>query len=200
MLNKITKGVAAFAMLLISACAATPPTNFYVLEALSQAPPALSDTAKKRLIGIGPITLPALLERQQIVTRAENNSVQIAEFHQWAEPVKDNVAQVLMQNLSRLQSLDIFRTYPWSAYGTVNYRVIIDIVRLDTQPGKSANLEAAWAIMDEKNHSIITNGQSRIEQALTEDSYPAAARALSQVLSEFSRELAQALQSNNAVH
>jgi len=198
--NKITKGVAAFAMLLISACAATPPTNFYVLEALSQAPPALSDTAKKRLIGIGPITLPALLERKQIVTRAENNSVQIAEFHQWAEPVKDNVAQVLMQNLSRLQSPDIFRTYPWSAYGTVNYRVIIDIVRFDTQPGKSVNLEAAWAIMDEKNHSIIINGQSRIEQALTEDSYPAVARALSQVLSEFSRELAQALQSNNAVH
>jgi len=193
MLNRITKGGAAISILLISACAATPPTNFYVLEALTQTPASLTDTAKKRRIGIGPITLPALLERKQIVTRAESSSVQVAEFHQWAEPVKDNVAEVLTQNLSILQPNDVFRTYPWSAYGTVNYRVIIDIVRFDTRPGKSANLEARWAVMDEKTHVIVTNGQSGIEHALTDASYPATVNALSQVLDEFSRELALAL-------
>ena len=193
MLKKITTGGAAISILLISACASTPPTNFYVLEALSQTPVSLTDAEKKRQIGIGPITLPPLLERKQLVTRAEHNNVQIAEFHQWAEPVKDNVAQVLMQNLSQLQPHTIFRTYPWSAYGTVNYRVIIDIIRLDTQPGKSANIEATWAVMDENTHTIITNGHAAIEHKLTDESYPATVNALSQLLNEFSQKLSLAL-------
>ncbi|MDP2904425.1 MAG: PqiC family protein [Methylovulum sp.] len=191
--NRMTKCGAAIVMLLISACASTPPTNFYVLEALSQAQAQLTHTVKKRQVGIGPITIPTLLERKQIVTRSGNNSVQVAEFQQWAEPVKDKVAQVLTQNLSRLQPDTIFRTYPWSAYGTVNYRMIIDIVRLDTRPGKSANLEATWAVMDEKTHTIVTNGQSAIEHTLADVSYPATVSALSQLLSEFSQELSLAL-------
>ncbi|MDO9103729.1 MAG: PqiC family protein [Methylovulum sp.] len=193
MLNKITQAAVTIGVVLVSACAGTPPTHFYVLEALSPAATQI-DTAKKRQIGIGPITMPALLERKQIVTRAEGNSVQIAEFHQWAEPIKDNVAEVLTQNMSRLQPGDIFRTYPWSAYGAVNYRLIIDVVRFDAQPGKSANLEARWAVMDEKSHTIVTNGQSGITRGISGEAYPEAVSALSQVLSDFSQELSQALQ------
>ncbi len=193
MLKKIMTGGIAILIPLISACASTPPTNFYVLEALSQTPVLLPDAVKKRQIGIGPITLPSLLARKQIVTRAEHNSVQIAEFHQWAEPLKDNVAQVLIQNLSQLQPHTIFRLYPWSAYGTVNYRVIIDIIRLDTWLGKSANIEATWAVMDEKTHTIISNGHAAIEHRLTDESYPATVNALSQLLNEFSQKLSLAL-------
>ena len=69
---------------LLTACA-TPQTNFYTLESQSQRPVVMSTAiAKKRLIGIGPLSLPALLDRRQIVTRAENNSLQMAEFDQWA--------------------------------------------------------------------------------------------------------------------
>ena len=139
---------------LLSACASTP-TNFYTLESQSR-PPAVTTTAsaKKPLIGIGPLSLPALLDRKGIVTRAENNSVQIAEFDQWAAPLQNNVIAVLSKNVATLQPNAIVRAYPWSVYGNVDYRVIIDISRFDTQLGKSANLEASWAIMEEKNHTI----------------------------------------------
>lgn len=178
---------------LLTACASTP-TNFYTLESQSR-PPAVTTiaSAKKLLIGIGPLTLPALLDRKGIVTRAENNSVQIAEFDQWAAPLQNNVIAVLSKNVATLQPNAIVRAYPWSVYGNVDYRVIIDISRFDTQLGKFANLEASWAIMEEKNHTIISNGQTKLEQRLSDTSYNGAAQGLSKLLSEFSQQLSLAL-------
>ncbi len=135
-----------------------------------------------------------MLERKQIVTRLPDNSVKIAEFHQWASPLKDNVAQVLTHNLAMLQTSDLIRAYPWSAYGAVDYRIIIDIIRFDTRPEQSVNLEANWAIMNEKNHTLISNGHTKIEHPLGDPSYPATVKALNKILSEFSRELSQALE------
>ena len=178
---------------LLNACASTP-TNFYTLESQSR-PPAVTTIAitKKPLIGIGPLSLPALLDRKGIVTRTENNSVQIAGFDQWAAPLKDNVLAVLSKNVAILQPNAIVRAYPWSPYGNVDYRVIVDISRFDTQLGKSVNLEASWAIMEEKNHKIVSNGQAKIEQRLNDASYNSAAQALSKLLSEFSQQLSLAL-------
>ena len=178
---------------LLTACA-TPPSNFYTLESQS-GPSATANTAiaKKRLIGIGPLSLPALVERRQIVTRTENNGIQIAEFDLWAAPLKDNVLAVLSKNVGILQPNAIVRAYPWNAFGDVDYRVIVDISRFDTQLGKSANLEASWAIMEEKNHTIVSNGQTNIKQPLNDASYNSAAQALSKLLSDFSQQLSLAL-------
>ena len=194
MLNKhLNRFILLCVSALLSACASTP-TNFYTLESQSR-PPAVTTTAsaKKLLIGIGPLTLPALLDRKGIVTRAENNSVQIAEFDQWAAPLKDTVIAVLSKNVATLQPNAIVRAYPWSVYGNVDYRVIIDINRFDTQLGKSANLEASWAIMEEKNHTIISNGQTKLQQPLNDASYNSAAQGLSKLLSELSQQLSLAL-------
>ena len=194
MLNKhLNRFILLCVSALLSACASTP-TNFYTLESQSR-PPAVTTTAsaKKLLIGIGPLTLPALLDRKGIVTRAENNSVQIAEFDQWAAPLQNNVIAVLSKNVATLQPNAIVRAYPWSVYGNVDYRVIIDITRFDTQLGKSANLEASWAIMEEKNHTIISNGQTKLQQPLNDASYNSAAQGLSKLLSELSQQLSLAL-------
>jgi len=182
------------AALLVAACTATPLTHFYILEAVNPSPAPVSATAKQHLIGIGPVTLPSLLERKQIVTRTGNNSIHQAEFHQWAAPLKDNLVQVLTQNLAAQQPEAIVRAYPWSAFGTVDYHVIIDVTRFDTTPKRSANLEADWAIMNDQTHSLISSGHSRIERPLTDASYSGAVDALDKTLGEFSRELSTELQ------
>lgn len=194
MLNKYLNGLTLCASLLLTACAPTPPTNFYTLEALSQPVGSSTTSAKKRLIGLGPLSLPALVDRKQIVTRNENNTIQLAELHQWAAPLQDNVLSVLSKNVAALQPNVIVRAYPWSVYGDMDYRVIIDISRFDSQLGKSANLEANWAIMEEKNHTIIGNGQINIQQPLNDANYQTVVQAQNKLLSKFSEQLSVALQ------
>ncbi|MGZ8136972.1 MAG: PqiC family protein [Methylococcaceae bacterium] len=107
MSNNATQVLAILAVLMLSACAETPSPKFYVLESLSPPAAPVIGGANKRSIGIGPVTIPSLLERRQIVTQTGDNNVDIAEFHQWAAPIKDNIIQVLQQNLAALLPHDI---------------------------------------------------------------------------------------------
>ncbi len=193
MVNQHSKCLVLLIGSLLSGCLSTPPTQFYVLEPLSESPASVIKAGHKSSIGVGPITIPALLERKQIVTRLPDNSISIAEFHQWASPLKDNVTQVLTHNLTTLQTGNLIRAYPWTAYGAVDYRLIIDISRFDTQPKQTVNFEANWAIMDEKTHTLLSNGHSRIEHPLSDPSYPSVVKALSKILSEFAGDLSLAL-------
>ncbi|MEY3808225.1 MAG: hypothetical protein RI893_1201 [Pseudomonadota bacterium] len=191
MANQFSKWLLALSL---SGCLSMPPTQFYVLEPLSEQISLATTTEKKRSIGIGPITIPALLERKQLVTRLPDNTVTIAEFHQWASPLKDNIAQVLTYNLATLQTGDLFRTYPWSAYGTVNYRIIIDIIKFDIHPNQNVNFVATWAIMHEKTHALVSHGRSKIDQPLNDSSYTSVVKVLSKILGDFSQELSLALE------
>ncbi len=187
-------------VILLSGCVGTPSVQFYVLETLSQAAPSPIPTDKQRLIGIGPISIPTLLEHQQIVTRSSDNTVQIAEFQQWASPLQDNLLQALTRNLSTLQPNNIVRAYPWNIHGTVDLQVIVDIVRFDTTPGESANLEANWTVKNEATHAVLKSGHSVINRPMADSSYPGTVKTLSKILGEFSQELSSALMSVRMAH
>ena len=178
---------------MIGACSSTPPVSYYILE-----PAAYSDTApvyghEQLSVGIGPVSLPALLDRNKIVTRLNNNSVQIAEFHQWAAPLQDNFTDVLRRNLAVLQPAHLFRAYPWSVHGTVNLQIIVDVLRFDTTPGEKAHLEANWTIKEEQSQKILKSGKTGLSFSLPDSSYSAAAQSLSRLLRQFSLELSSAI-------
>jgi uncharacterized lipoprotein YmbA len=179
-------------VLLLSACTTTPETHFYVLNPLSLPSQSASSEAPKRLIGLGPVTVPALLERRQIVTRTGDNSVTSSEFHQWAAPLKESLTETLAQNLSVLLPNDIVKAYPWSAYGDMDFHIIIDIIRFETNAAQNAELTANWSIMDDKSLRLIEHGQAKIARPQAGSSRADAVKALSESLHEFSRQLADA--------
>jgi uncharacterized protein len=182
---------------ILSACTTSPAVQYYILEPLSTPAPATVENHGRRTIGIGPLTVPALLESKKIVTRLTDNTVQLAQFHQWASSLQDNLLQTLTRNLSILQPDAVVRAYPWSVYGSVDLQVIIDIVRFDGSPGKSVDLEVDWTIKNEKTNNVLKTGHSVINQPCTSTSYPDTVHALSRVLGKLSEELSVVL--NNIV-
>lgn len=192
--------ITALLVLLVTACANAPSVQFYVLEPLSQTSASTIASTGQRSIGIGPVSVPALLERKQIITRHGGNAVQIAEFQQWASSLQDNLLQALTRNISTLQPNNIVRAYPWNVHGTVDFQIVVDIIRFDTTPRKSANLEANWTIKNENTHEILKTGHSVINHSLSDSSYPETVRALSKLLGEFSQELSLALPKAEVTH
>ncbi|MGH7872044.1 MAG: PqiC family protein, partial [Candidatus Binatia bacterium] len=106
--------------LLFAACgsfsAKPDPSRFFTLSAL----PAPEDAAKKApgdssgiSLGIGPITLPGYLDRQEIVIRVAQNQINLAENDRWAEPLEENFSRVLSQNVAALLRADRVNAYPW---------------------------------------------------------------------------------------
>lgn len=176
---------------LLSSCA-TPTTEFYTLKPINNlAYKHSSKTKPKYRLGIGPVTLTPLVDRSQIVTLMAGNTVQIAEFQQWASPVKDNISEVLAINLALLSFDDLgVLSYPWSIQGVVDYRLLVDIRRFDTGPTNVANLTMNWTLMSENTHSTIASDRISLSTALADSSYASRVKMLNEMLNTASKELA----------
>jgi uncharacterized lipoprotein YmbA len=73
----------------------------------------------------------------------------------------------------------------------VDYRIIIDIDSFAAETKKNVKFSASWAIMDERQHTIIKNGKTQLERILPNPAPAAIAEAMSQLLSQFSQRLIQ---------
>lgn len=182
-----------FAVYLLTGCASTSETHLYVLNAMSPSSQTSSSETPKRLIGLGPVTVPALLERKQLIIRTGDNSIKSNEFHQWAAPLKESITETLAQNLSILLPNNIVKSYPWTAYGEMDFHVIIDIVRFETTADQTAELVLNWSVMDDESHRLISHGQAKISRPQAGSSHADAVKAMSEALQEFSRQLATTL-------
>jgi uncharacterized lipoprotein YmbA len=180
-------------LLMLQGCATVAPTQFYSLEAANQKyippTPLQSGAISKPLIGIAQISLPSAVERKQIVTRDTDGALHFAEQHQWAALLKQNMTEVLAKNLTTQQPAFWFKAYPWSLLGMVDYRLVIDVTRLDIVLGKSISLSVDWTLLNEKKHAVLQHESIDLSQPLVDENYATAVLALNQLLMDLSENI-----------
>ncbi len=139
-------------LLTLGGCAGTPPSKFYMLESISGSRHRrkVQRSTNAISIGLGPVTLPDYVDRPQIVTRTSQNTVQLAEFDRWAEPLSSNVSRTLTENLTSLLPTDSVVPYPWPGSTDVTYQVVVDVYRFDGILGEKAFLDAQWSVLAKK--------------------------------------------------
>lgn len=179
----------------LAGCASSAPSRFYVLSSLP-GPNAESQASKDKCciaIGIGPVELPAYLDRPQIVTRISENELNLAEFDKWAEPLKDNFSRVLLENLSTLLCADAISIFPWKGPTPIDYQVEVTVIRMDGNVGGNASLVARWAIFRENDRKMLMTRQSSFSMVINSEGYKALVSAQSRAIAELSREIAEAI-------
>lgn len=179
----------------LAGCASSAPTRFYVLSPLASSKAesqALKDEGSIAL-GVGPVELPAYLDRPQIVTRLSENELNLAEFDKWAEPLKDNFSRVLVENLSTLLCADAISIFPWKGPTPIDYQVEVTVIRMDGNVGGNASLVARWAIIRQNDRKMMLTRQSSFSRLLSSESYKALVSAQSQAIADLSREIAEAI-------
>ena len=75
--------------MLLAGCINTPLPDYYVLtpeSGIDGSFPKLPDLA----VGVGPITIPETVNRPNIVTPKDSNQLEVAEYHRWSEPLREN--------------------------------------------------------------------------------------------------------------
>lgn len=179
------KKLVLVSLLLLQSCTSAPPTQFYSLESIA-VPTVLESANKKPLIGIAQISLPSALERKQIVTRDRQGQLILAEQHQWAAVLKQNMTEVLAKNLATQQPEFWFKSYPWSAFGAVDYRLVIEVTRLDIVLGKTIHFSVEWTLLNEKLHTVLQHSTVDLNLPLADDNYKTAVNAINQLLVQLS--------------
>ncbi|MBW1896025.1 MAG: membrane integrity-associated transporter subunit PqiC [Deltaproteobacteria bacterium] len=179
----------------LAGCASSPPSRFYMLTPLHGSEEESTQKANERcmLIGVGPIEVPAYLDRPQIITRISQNELDLAEFHKWAEPLKDSLARVLVQNLSTLLCTKGVFSFPWKDATKVDYQITLDVIRFDGSVGGTVSLVAQWSIFDGEGKEMIATGKSYIKEMAEGGDFKALVAAQSLALANLSRQIASAI-------
>jgi uncharacterized lipoprotein YmbA len=183
-----------FTAVLLAGCGGSPtPVEFYTLNSLSgmtqQANPA--DADQNIAIGIGPVNIPKILDRPQIVTRTGPNKIKVDEFHRWAGPLQAGVAQVLAENISLLLATDQVVVYPWEVDFKPHYRIALDIRYFEGQLGENVVLDVVWRVSGQENQKMQAVKRSVIKEPLSATDYEALVAAKSQAIGQLSHEIAQ---------
>jgi uncharacterized lipoprotein YmbA len=188
--RKFLQAAACIAALLLAACAAkTPPAQFYLLQAQMVKTAAVEHLG---VIGVGPVDLPAYLDRPQIVTGLGGAQYQLDEFQRWAEPLKDNITQVLADDLAQQAPGAHILVFPWNRAIVPDYQISLQIGRFHAGPQGQIELQANWSVFHQNQPLLLKS--SHIQVPVADPGYGAKVIAHSQALAQLSQEIAQALQ------
>jgi len=185
--------------LALAGCLGGPsvPTNFYMLSPLSpsQAETSAVTTEGRIRIGLVTVVVPEYLNRNEIVVNLDNTVYQLAEFNQWAEPLSDNLTRVLEENLTNLLRNDLIDVFLSSDSSIpLDYRMEVDVLRLDGNLGDQVTLVAQWALLEAEEDALILMRRSEYQEPAADNSYKGLVMAKSRTIEKLSRDMAAAIQ------
>ncbi|MBW2584829.1 MAG: membrane integrity-associated transporter subunit PqiC [Deltaproteobacteria bacterium] len=171
----------------------SPPTSFYMLSPLNPSQTGtLAATADGRIrIGLSTVTVPEYLNRSEIVINLDNTVYQLADFSKWAEPLSDNLTRVLEENLTNLlhdDSIDIFLASDSSI--PPDYRLEVDVLRLDGNLGDQVTLVAQWALLAAEEDDLIVMRRSEYQASAADNTYKELVMAKSRTIEKLSQDIA----------
>ncbi len=164
---------------------------------LTPPPVARADSETRRapstiVYGLGPVTLPAYLDRSQVATRLSTTEVAYSQWDRWAEPLGANIAWVLRQNLVEELGADDIVAYPWAGAG-VDYQVEVRLLCFETDVKGETRLVARWSVRDVRHDRLIVRKETTLTRAGKPDDRAGSTAALSSTLGELGHEIAAAL-------
>lgn len=177
-------------VVLAAGCGSTPASRFYTLSA-TPAPGA--KTPSDLSVAVGPVSIPAVIDRPQIVVSVGPNQVRLDEFNRWAAPLESNISRVVADNLSSILGTPRVSLFPQTMNATVDYRVAIQVQSFDSAPGDAATLDAVWTVSRAKDGKSQT-GRTAVREPASQGGFDGLAAAHSRALARLSRDIADALQ------
>jgi uncharacterized lipoprotein YmbA len=174
----------------LSSCGTTAPARFYTLDAT--AGPMGASLASASVM-VGPVTVPASVDRPEMVVRVAPNRVDVDEFNRWDAPLDDSIARAVAGDLAAQLGSPNVTTAPLANF-SADYRVIINVQRFESTPGKSALVEAVWTVRSAATGDV-RSGRTVARETVQGEGYEALAAAHSQALAVVSSDIAAAIRS-----
>jgi uncharacterized protein len=193
-MNIRTPLLALFIATILSGCASTPPSRFYVLRPGTSAPAtAVEPTAlAETRIGIWRAIIPRYMDQPVIITRQSPVELVHSEYHRWGEPLSAHLSAVMAANLSRhLPAADVFVIRP--DLKPAHYHVELEVLTLDGMLGEYVELSLRWRILDDTSRQELLGGRYAGRLALSDEEYATYVTAISEILDKAAAEMARTI-------
>jgi len=178
----------------IAAGCASPPSHFYTLNATAKSD---GSPAAAYAVAVGPVSIPALVDRPEFAISVPPNRVVIEEFNRWATPLNDNIASVVTGDLAVLLGTPRVST---SSSFDPTYRVTITVqrfesIRKETMKNEAVLIEALWSVRKTAGGTVRT-GHTVVRESTQGEDFVAFAGAHSRALAKVSGDIAAAIRAD----
>lgn len=189
-MNKIRTLLVVLCVVLLASCAAQPPTHYYDLT--SQAMASENAISTDITLGIGPVTLPQLLDRPGIVSRHHSTGINVASYHVWAGELEPTFTRVLADSISTTLQHETIWASPWDNRFRPQYQLRLFVDRFSGELNGNVVLSLTWTLLGDYGQKVISTHRYRAT-AESGTGYKGYVTALNQLLADFARELSMKL-------
>jgi uncharacterized protein len=172
------------------ACQSSPATHYFALTPLAPAS-ARAPLPAQTPIRVERITIPAELDRLELVRRGTGNRLQIATFDRWAAPLDEMIRRVVAADLAARLAPGMMASINEPAVGEARRRLFIDIQEFAAGEHGAVKLQAAWLL--ETPDAAAARGTEDVGIEAADTSADALAAAMSRALAALSDRIASQL-------
>lgn len=189
----MTRRLALFGLTLVLAGCGSAPDRFYTLmpDARSGSRPAAT-AAVERVVVVGPVTVPAMLNQAQMVINQGGQQMDVREAERWAAPLKEEFTAALAARLEALLPQMAVAVHHQSAGIDAELRIQVDVSRFDLGPGRQTALDALWVVKGD-DPAAERRGRTRLTLVAAGDDYQQLAQAQGRALDQLAEALAAAV-------
>ena len=173
---------------LLTACSSTPPVRYYTLGPLSPASPAIGSGPCRV---VGPVSVPATIDRLLIVRQVDGARADVSDGHRWAAPLKTEIARRVAVELSRRSGNGRIVSWPQSSIIEPEMSVPIDVQRFDAEGFGKVTLEAVWTLR--KGGKDVLGRRFSATEQVGEPTWEALAAAHGRLVDALAADIASAL-------
>lgn len=179
---------AATVALALAACGTTAPARFYTLSSTATAPSAPAVNVN---VIVGPVSIPATVDRPEFVTARGSNGVDVDAFNRWAEPLNDGIARAVAGDLEALLGGSTVAVAPLANFSPT-WRVTLRVQRFESAFDSSVLIDAVWVVRREAGGEAHS-GHTLARETVTGGGFEALAAAHSRALATISADIAAAI-------
>jgi uncharacterized lipoprotein YmbA len=185
--------------LIISGCLSiqnSPTPRFYILRAVNDNHASKKiNIASDVVISVGPVKIPEVINRPQMVTQNKVKMLKFAEFDRWGESLDLGMARLIREDLTVLLPGAKLTLYPSNPSVAVKYQVIVEVIQLDSELDRDMFLAVQWMVIDVPNSKTLIIKRFESRQPIIPQNYPGLAKTLSTACASLSSQIAEALAS-----
>ena len=169
------------------------PSRFFTLTAVAKSPdtPRASGVA----VGLGPVHVPAYLDRPELATRVATSEVVFSPTDRWAEPLSASLRRVLAENLSAILGTEDILAFPWPVGARIDWAVAVDVVRFERTPANEVEVAARWVVREGAGGHVRVARETRHTQKANGTDTAAAIEAWNEAVAALGDDIAAAIAS-----
>lgn len=183
------KPLLASLALLLAACGTTPPIQFFGLgpQAVADGAPAVAGPS----LVVGPVGVPAAIDRLHMVRLVDGVRVDVADGHRWVAPLKTEIARRIASDIARLRGYGRVVAWPQATLAEPDLSLPIDVQRFEAEGFERVTLEAVWTLR--KGGKDLISRRFVASEPVAAPTHAALAAAHGRLVDALARDIAAAL-------